>query len=78
MEFVNLTQKLELENAQLKQHIEEHVTDANKQTKEIVRMRLIVERTKARVTRVCNAEAARFLLEILNEAGKGGGKRYER
>jgi len=41
--------ELKAENAQLKQHVQEFVTDANKQTKEIVRLNVIIERAKQAV-----------------------------
>jgi len=70
MEAEKQIAKLELENGQLKQHIEDHVTDANNEAREIVRLRGIVENALAWTKNSFNESE---LIEILNEAGKGEG-----
>jgi len=70
MEAEKQIAKLELENGQLKQHIEDHVTDANNEAREIVRLRGIIENALAWTKNSFNESE---LIEILNEAGKGEG-----
>jgi hypothetical protein len=62
--------ELESENAQLKQLLADFVRDANKQSREIVRLRGIIERA---IDTAKLSFVFKDILEILNEAGKGGG-----
>jgi uncharacterized protein (UPF0335 family) len=64
--------KLESENVLLKQRIKDFVKDANNQTREIVRLRGIIERIdKADKENINACVAIHLVREILNEAGKG-------
>jgi hypothetical protein len=73
MEAEKQIAKLELENGQLKQHIEDHVTDANNEAREIVRLRGIVEQAKSYCEKYIEWLNYKEVIEILNEAGKGEG-----
>lgn len=68
-----IVNKLYAENAQLKQRIKEHVTDANNQTSEIVRLRVIAERAKSHCKKYTNWLNYKTVIKILDEAGKGEG-----
>jgi hypothetical protein len=61
--YENKINQLESENAQLKQLLADFVKDANKQTNEIVRLRVIIERANS-----INGDIR--VKEILNEADK--------